>query len=79
MESIKAVAELMTKALEKYPNRDNWKNIDNGEERYLNALLRHLVEIQEGKEFDSETKLPHAYAVGANALFYLYHYLKRAK
>lgn len=79
LKSIKAVAELMTKALEKYPNKDNWKHIENGEERYLNALLRHLTDIQEGEEIDRETGLPHAYAVGANALFYLYHYLKRVK
>lgn len=77
MSSIKAVAELMTKALEKYPDKDNWKKIDNGEERYLNALLRHLEAIQEGIDIDEETGLPHAYAVGTNALFYLYHYLKR--
>lgn len=77
LESIRAIAILMTKALEKYPDKDNWKKIDNGEERYLNALLRHLTDIQEGIDIDEETGLPHAYAVGANALFYLYHYLKR--
>lgn len=77
MESIRAIAILMTKALDKYPDKDNWKKIDNGEERYLNALLRHLCEIQEGIDIDEETGLPHAYAVGANALFYLYHYMKR--
>lgn len=77
LESIKAVAVLMTKALEKYPDKDNWKKLENGEERYLNALLRHLTEIQEGNDLDEETGLPHAYAVGTNALFYLYHYMKR--
>jgi len=77
MESIKAIAVLMTKALTKYPDKDNWKKIENGEERYLNALLRHLCEIQEGVDIDEETGLPHAYAIGANALFYLYHYMKR--
>lgn len=77
LESIRAIATLMTKALDKYPDKDNWKKIENGEERYLNALLRHLCEIQEGIDIDEETGLPHAYAVGANALFYLYHYMKR--
>lgn len=77
LESVRAVATLMTKMLEKYPDKDNWKKIDNAEERYLNALLRHLTEIQEGFDIDPETKLPHAYAVGANALFYIWHYLRR--
>lgn len=77
LDAVKAVAELMTKALEKYPDKDNWRKIVNGEERYINALLRHLEAIQAGEEIDKETGLPHSYAIGANALFYLSHYLKR--
>lgn len=77
LDACKAIAELMTWALQKYPNKDNWRSIENGEERYFDSMLRHLEAIQSGVDVDPETGYPHAYAVGANALFFLSHYLKR--
>lgn len=42
----------------------NWEQLDNGYERYTDALVRHL--LQEGA--DSESGLPHAAHVAWNAL-----------
>ena len=52
----------------KYPKSDNWKLVEDGEKRYLNSMIRHLLKHLSGQEFDKETKLPHLYHVCWNAL-----------
>lgn len=47
--------------------KSNWKMVEDGERRYTNALLRHLVQ-EEYSEFDEESKLRHATHVAWNAL-----------
>ena len=44
--------------MEKY-SRDNWKNVPDGERRYMSAALRHLGKAVDGEELDSESALPH--------------------
>lgn len=51
--------------------RENWKKVDNLEDRYLAALLRHLVAIQMGEKQDKESGLSHLAHVAVNALFLL--------
>ena len=51
--------------------KSNWKVVEDGERRYTNALLRHLVQ-EEYSEFDEESKLRHATHVAWNALARLY-------
>ena len=38
---------------------DNWKKVDNLEERYINALYRHLNSFRKGEYADPESGLPH--------------------
>jgi len=38
--------------------RDNWKEVEDGEARYLAACLRHLVDHIEGRQEDEESGLP---------------------
>lgn len=45
--------------------KSNWKELDNGEERYTNAMLRHLLEEH---PFDEETNFLHAAHIAFNAL-----------
>ena len=49
----------------------NWKMVANGEERFTNALIRHLF-AEEDEIIDSETNLLHATHVAVNALYRLH-------
>lgn len=53
--------------------RENWKKVENLEDRYLAALLRHLVAIQMGEKQDKESGLSHLAHVAVNAMFLLDH------
>ena len=47
--------------------KSNWKLVSNAEERYTNAMIRHLL-AEETEVTDPETKLHHAIHVAWNAL-----------
>lgn len=61
----------------KYPQPDNWKKVEDGEKRYLDSLIRHLLKYLAGQELDNETGLPHLYHVCWNALAITEFYIKR--
>lgn len=68
-EGIEAVAKVFQYAEKKYGNVSTWRNLTPAsKDRYLNALMRHLVEIFKGNRVDPESGLPHIYAVAWNAL-----------
>ena len=51
--------------------KSNWKKVENAQDRYTNAMLRHLV--AEGKEgYDKETQLHHCLHVAWNAIARVY-------
>lgn len=62
-----AVRVLMFGA-EKY-ERENWKLVANGRQRYTAACLRHLLKHMDGEEFDPETGLRHTAHAMVNLLF----------
>lgn len=49
----------------------NWTKVENGRERYFDALCRHLAARRNGEVLDPETQLPHMAHVTCNALFLL--------
>ena len=57
-EATHALAEVLTFGAQKYA-KDNWKLLENGKERYLDALYRHLEAYRTGEYLDSESNLPH--------------------
>lgn len=72
--ALEAVARNLTVGLRKYRERDNWKKVPNAEQRYLDALMRHLEAVRKGEIYDpesSEEDMPHMAAVAVNALFLL--------
>jgi hypothetical protein len=79
------VLELVVKLLEagatNYPDREdgepNWKHVPDGEQRYLEALTRHLAEIHKGSPIDSESGFSHLTHIAANALFCLWFQVKK--
>lgn len=73
----KALAEVarnLTIGLKKYKERDNWKKVPNAEQRYLDALYRHLEAHRSGEIYDPDSSVPdmlHLAAVAVNAMFLL--------
>ena len=71
-ETLKALAEVLTFGAQKYaPN--NWQLVENGETRYLDALMRHLEAYRSGELIDNDSGCPHLSHVLTNAAFL--HYL----
>lgn len=72
--ALKEVARNLTIGLKKYPERNNWKKVPNAQERYLDALYRHLEAHRAGELFDPDSSVPNMYhlaAVAVNAMFLL--------
>lgn len=60
------VAKVWAFGADKYA-KSNWQKVENGQDRYTNAMLRHLVAEAES-ETDKESELLHAAHVAWNAL-----------
>lgn len=56
-------------------SKSNWKKVDNGKDRYTNAMLRHLF-AEEDNPVDDESGLLHASHIAFNALARLYFILQ---
>lgn len=70
--ALEGLASVLTMGAEKYDD-DNWKKVPEAEKRYYSALIRHLEARRLGELIDSESGLPHAAHVMANAMF-LFHF-----
>jgi len=73
------VSKVLTHGAKKYAP-DNWKIIDDAENRYTGALLRHLSLWREGEQVDKESggdRLLHIAQVACNALFLVWFELNK--
>lgn len=71
LDLIEKIVEVYHFGAQKYaPN--TWKQLENGEQRYKAALLRHLVEHDKGNLRDKESGLLHAQHMCWNAIAMLY-------
>lgn len=57
-EPIVEYAKVLTFGAKKYA-ANSWQDVDNGEERYFAALIRHLVAWREGERYDEDSGLHH--------------------
>ncbi|UDQ99260.1 dATP/dGTP diphosphohydrolase domain-containing protein [Lentisphaerota bacterium WC36G] len=77
------VVKILTFGAKKY-DRNSWQNLDNGSERYFNALIRHLTAMQDEtgninlNALDPESNHPHLWHVQTNAIF-LEHFRQKAE
>lgn len=72
--ALQEVARNLTVGLRKYKERDNWKKVEGAEQRYMDALYRHIEAVRRGEIYDNESgaeNMPHMAAVVANAMFLL--------
>lgn len=57
-EPIEEVVKVLQFGAEKY-SANNWQNLDEFDDRYFAAAMRHMVAHQKGEVFDKESELPH--------------------
>lgn len=76
MDVLEEVVEILTMGARKY-TPDNWKYVDNAENRYYAALMRHLVAWRKGEKMDPESGKNHLAHVGCCLIFLHYFDLHR--
>jgi hypothetical protein len=64
------VAKVMEFGCQKY-SRGNWAVVDNLQERYMDAALRHLNAVRRGERLDDESGLSHLAHAACCVLFML--------
>lgn len=65
-----AVAKVLSFGARKY-DRENWRKVDNAEERYLDAAMRHINADRRGEKTDAESGEDHLAHAVACLLFIL--------
>ena len=76
-EFIEGVGKVLTFGADKYePN--NWQKVEDAEDRYYAAALRHLIAWRKGEKTDPESGLSHLDHVACNIMF-LQHFEKEEK
>lgn len=67
--ALEAVANVSAYGFSKYKGWGGWRKVDNAEERYQDALVRHMLSVAGGlRSTDPETNLYHLAHVAWNAL-----------
>lgn len=68
---IEDIAKVLTAGAEKYaPN--NWQKVENGEDRYFAAAMRHLLKHRSGEVIDPDSGQPHLAHAATNLMFLSY-------
>jgi hypothetical protein len=69
--AMEAIAQVSAYGANKYKvsyTEQNWRKVENGANRYADALQRHFAAHLSGETIDPESKQPHLAHVGWNAL-----------
>lgn len=67
----KALAEVLQFGAKKYAP-ESWKKLEGAEQRYMDALLRHINAHRRGEYADSESGLSHLAHAACNLMFLMY-------
>lgn len=71
LDCIEDVVKILTFGSEKYgPN--NWQQVEDAEDRYFAALMRHLAASRTGEKTDPESGLSHLSHVACNIVFLMW-------
>ncbi len=65
------IVNVLTFGARKYA-RNNWKKIDDAENRYFAAAMRHITAWQSGERTDNESGLPHLAHAACCLIFLLW-------
>lgn len=70
-EFIESVGKVLTFGAQKYePN--NWQGVEDAEDRYYAAAMRHLMAYRKGEKIDPESGLSHLEHLACNVMFLLH-------
>jgi len=69
---IQDILEILEFGAKKY-EEDNWKKVNNADDRYFNAAMRHFISWKKGEKADPETGKSHLAHLACNILFLMYH------
>jgi hypothetical protein len=58
IEPVEEVVQVLMFGAKKYAP-DDWKHVENGEVRYFNAAMRHILAWKKGENTDPETGINH--------------------
>lgn len=75
-DAIEKIVDILTYGADKY-EAYSWQKLDDFENRYFAALMRHIVAHREGEKFDKESGKLHIAHVATNALFLLWYELNK--
>lgn len=70
-----AIAEVATYGAQKYSD-GGWQHVPNGQERYFDAGLRHMLKKAMGEDYDADSGLLHLKQEAWNAMAKLELYLR---
>jgi hypothetical protein len=68
---LEGLASVLTFGAKKYAP-DNWKILVDPEERYEDAMWRHIMEYKKGNRLDKDSKMPHLWHAITNLAFLIY-------
>jgi hypothetical protein len=71
IEEVEKVVDILTFGAQKYAD-NNWQNVDNANERYYAALMRHLTAWRKGEKIDPESGREHLAHVACNIVFLMW-------
>jgi len=78
VEAVESIVRVLMFGAKKYAAW-NWVKVADGETRYYDACIRHLVAHKKGESLDPESKLPHLAHAGCCILFLIVLSGKRSK
>lgn len=68
---IEGIGEVLTFGAKKY-TANSWQDVEDAENRYYAAALRHLMAYRKGETADEESGLSHLKHVACNLMFLLH-------
>lgn len=71
IDCVEDVVKILTFGAKKY-SANNWQNVEDGENRYYAALMRHLAASRMGEKTDPESGLSHLSHAMCNIVFLLW-------
>lgn len=77
-EALDEVVKVLTYGAQKY-SPDNWKYVDNMQERYFNASQRHMWAYKRGEIRDAESSYQHLAHAICNLMFLLQYEIDEEK
>jgi hypothetical protein len=75
-DALRIVATILTQGAAEHGDH-GWQSLKDAEDRYMNALYRHLEKFREGEINDPKSGMPHLGHVASNALLVLALFIRR--